>query len=400
MKLLNYFFYVLFSFSFLLNCAQNVINLGNNDQDKEKEKNNLILLGLLILSQDQAITSYTGSMNKVRSSMYSTLLSNGNVLIIGDGAELYNPDTGMFTTIDSVTTNTGSYGKLITLSNGKTLHVCGYEVNTGEYITPELFDTKTNTFTKTGGMVTSRVLCNAVLLNNGKVLVAGGIDSSGNVLSSAELYDPDTGIFSSTGSMNAARRIGIFTGGSRFILLEDGKVLVTNGDGTNLDGSGENYVTTIDIYDPGTGSFSSAGTTYKYALYSIDNNRVLFKSNESSSDYYSLLIYDVSTGEFSDTGQSIINGAPSIKLNNSKILFVGGGIIHSDNDNNEPNSILSIFDPDAMKLSNIGKMHEKRFFSELIVMKDGKVLIAGGASSINGYTLEMKKLSTAEIYSP
>ena len=41
----------------------------------------------------------------------------------------------------------------------------------------------------------------ATLFASGKVLVAGGASTAGNALSSVELYDPTTGTFSATGSM-------------------------------------------------------------------------------------------------------------------------------------------------------------------------------------------------------
>ena len=64
----------------------------------------------------------------------------------------------------------------------------------------------------------------ATLLPNGKVLVAAGADDSGAVvLSSAELYDPATGSWSSTGSLGTARFRHTAT------LLPSGKVLVAGG---------------------------------------------------------------------------------------------------------------------------------------------------------------------------
>jgi hypothetical protein len=58
-----------------------------------------------------------------------------------------------------------------------------------------------------------------MLLKNGKVLVAGGFGA----ITSAELFDPVSGSFSSTGSMGTGRSDHTAT------LLNDGKVLVTGG---------------------------------------------------------------------------------------------------------------------------------------------------------------------------
>ena len=61
----------------------------------------------------------------------------------------------------------------------------------------------------------------ATLLPNGKVLVAGGNNSG--ILTSAELYDPASGSWSATGSLNTARYQHTAT------LLPNGKVLVAGG---------------------------------------------------------------------------------------------------------------------------------------------------------------------------
>src|SRR5437899_167067 len=61
------------------------------------------------------------------------------------------------------------------------------------------------TFDNTGSLSTARYGHTATLLPNGKVLVAGGGGSSGYNITSAELYDPATGSWSATGSLNTAR---------------------------------------------------------------------------------------------------------------------------------------------------------------------------------------------------
>ena len=79
----------------------------------------------------------------------------------------------------------------------------------------------------TGSLATARGRHTTTLLPSGKVLVVGGNDESGGLftgyLSSAELYDPATGSWSSTGSLHTAR------GDHTATLLPNGKVLVAGG---------------------------------------------------------------------------------------------------------------------------------------------------------------------------
>jgi len=100
-------------------------------------------------------------------------------------------------------------------------------------------------FSSTGNLSTARYLHNAVLLNNGKLLVVGGVDGTGqNYTKSAELFDPATGTWSATGSLIKERAAATAT------LLLNGKVLVTGGGSTGVLASAE-------LYDPTTGSWSA-----------------------------------------------------------------------------------------------------------------------------------------------
>src|SRR5947207_2587048 len=121
------------------------------------------------------------------------------------------------------------------------------------------------TFDNTSSLNTARYFHTATLLPNGKVLVAGGYNNS--YLTSAELYDPASGSWSATGSLTTARYAHTAT------LLPNGKVLVAGG----YNNSG--YLTSAELYDPASGSWSATGSLntarYFHTAALLPNGKVL-----------------------------------------------------------------------------------------------------------------------------
>jgi hypothetical protein len=175
----------------------------------------------------------TGSMATGRHQHTATRLSNGTVLITGGfsgstsvaTAEIYDPDTGSFTSTGSMAEPRDAHTATLLLPSGKVLVAGGVNRSSGSYVvsaTAELYDPATGSFTPIGSMTRVRVWHTATLLPNGKVLIAGEDPS-------AELYDPATGKFASTGSMTT---VGILHAAT---LLPNGKVLAVSFNGTNAE---------------------------------------------------------------------------------------------------------------------------------------------------------------------
>lgn len=137
----------------------------------------------------------------------------------------------------------------ITLLDGRVL-VAGGKDATGMLASAELYDPGTGEWTETSPMATSRYGAMSALLPTGKVLVAGGFDSTGTVLRSAEIFDPNdpSAPWQSTGSMNSART------GAGIALLANGNVVVAGGVGNGSPGP---VLSTVEIYDAGTGTWTS-----------------------------------------------------------------------------------------------------------------------------------------------
>src|SRR5262249_42298783 len=130
----------------------------------------------------------------------------GQVLVTGgqnsfgylSSAELYDPVTGMWTTTGSMASTHSTHTATL-LTNGQVLVVGGSPSSNAE-----LYDPATATWRITGSMQTLRSEQTATLLPNGKVLVAGGIGALGDIVASAALYDPATEVWTPTGRMTTA----------------------------------------------------------------------------------------------------------------------------------------------------------------------------------------------------
>ena len=99
-------------------------------------------------------------------------------------------------------------------------------------------------------MVTARAAQTATLLPGGKVLVAGGRTPDSDAVTSAELYDPATNTWSSAGTMSAPRASATAT------LLPDGQVLVAGG----YTGSDPAVNVSAELYDPMTNAWAATGS--------------------------------------------------------------------------------------------------------------------------------------------
>jgi len=146
------------------------------------------------------------------------LLDNGNVLIIGDGAG----------------TPEGSKGFV--------------------------FNPSLETLTQVGSLVHPRKYPATATLSDGRVLVAGGLDPSAPqsiyvaaaLRDDAEIFDPATNQFTSVGRLPSVR------GNARSFVMPGGRVLIEHaGDTTTRFGDFNAQTVALDVYDPGTNTFTA-----------------------------------------------------------------------------------------------------------------------------------------------
>jgi len=328
-----------------------------------------------------------GELSRPRSGHTATLLANGAVLIAGgmqrngvyyESAELYLPSEGGFRPTAAMSSRRVGHTATL-LPGGKVLIAGGFD-GSGPLASAELYDPSTNAWAPTGSMTNGRAEFTATLLQNGRVLVVGG--QAHKALAGAELYDPVSGQFSPTGSMAAARNQHSAT------LLGDGRVLIAGG------GDYQAPLSSAEVYDPARGTFSATGSLsgprYKHAAVALGDGEVVVLGGSDGRDsrgcYASAEVYDAGAGRFSPAGAMVLSRyklpAAAVMLKDGRILIAGGA------------DRIEVYDPAAEKFTLSGlQLGEGRFFSTATMLADGRVLIAGG------YGDHFAATATAWLYS-
>jgi hypothetical protein len=307
----------------------------------------------------------TGSLGVVHYDQQMRLLDNGRVLLVGGQnsmfgntlttSELYNPLTRTWSTTGSLNTARSSY--TLTRLDGPACRTATPAAYCGDVLvaagspnsastntalnTAETYDATTGTWTTTtGNLVAARSQHSATLLDGpechgasppaycGKVLVAGGV-AAGVPLNTAELYDPASGLWTATGSHQHTARQTIS------VMLHDGRVLLSGGEGNNRQAA--------EIYDPATGDWSNTGALNigreRQSVVVLADGKVLTAAGTRPGDPPHLNLpqlagdsaelYDPATGTWTLLADRLTgvarNNHDTALLPSGKVLLAGGG---------------------------------------------------------------------------
>jgi N-acetylneuraminic acid mutarotase len=293
------------------------------------------------------------------------------------------------------------------LRDGRVLLTGGVQ-NAGfrsELASAEIYDPGAGTFSATGSMSVPREGHTATMLRDGRVLIAGGSDNGIHTLDSAEIYDPTSGTFRGTGHLHQPRIAHVAA------LLGTGKVLIAGGGRGGMPGGYISY-DTAEMYDPAAGSFTAIRAHMKSdrvgaAAVKLNDGRVLIVGGKSGRRMTSRLsnlssltplntaeIYDPETGAFIRTGDMSAPHylATATILDSGNVLVVGGWTIRG------PIVVgmrdADLYQPETNRFSQAGQTNVARLTNTATLLNDGEVLIAGGIAD--------KALVTAsvEFYSP
>jgi N-acetylneuraminic acid mutarotase len=207
----------------------------------------------------------------------ATLLPSGKVLVAGGAgwetratAGIYDPVTNTWFKAASMAVGRSDHTATL-LQDGRVLVAGGAMTGGSGTTSAEIYDPAADTWSPAGSLAIRRTSPAAALLNDGRVLVVGGWTYNQSLAwSSAEIYNPATNSWSAAAAMSDTRSNMTAT------RLLDGRVLVAGG---NCCRSSTGWVTTAEIYDPASNSWSAAGSMEKgrfdHAAVLLSNGTVL-----------------------------------------------------------------------------------------------------------------------------
>lgn len=267
--------------------------------------------------------------------------------------------------------------------------------------------TSSSGFMPTGSLQEARGLQTATLLPDNRVLVAYGSNSSSYTeatgyvgLSSVEVYDPGTGKFT---EIEGDDGVGIF--GHSATLLPNGAVLLAGGFLNSVwDYGGSLSDNGAGLYDSATGQFSGTGNMTAsrgdHTATLLASGKVLIAGGSgmdvTGPGLASAELYDPASGTFTPTGNMtdarFMHTATLLK--NGKVLIVGGAVSNTA----APLATVELYDPSTGAFTMTGSLQTAREQHTATLLADGRVLIAGGEISSGSGNLQAT--ASAEIYDP
>lgn len=342
--------------------------------------------------------SAVGDLTTPRSQHSAVVLPDGRVLITGGlnggttlaSAELFDPATGTFTPTASLAESRANHSVTL-LGDGRVLVAGGNEILI-QRDSAEIFDPATQTWSGTGSLGTARSSHTATLLQDGTVMVAGGNATSATpfsaTLANVEIFDPETGTWSASGSLSVSRSSH---GATRLV---DGRVAVIGGGTRNS--ILFTPVSSIEIYDPNSGNWSTAGNlnTARFGATGtlLPDGRILVVGGNSGT-------FAVASSEIFDPGSGVtFSGAPlqSPRDGHTATMLPGGRIlICGGSDGSFYRAAAEIYDPSSSSWQRVNDFSTGRALHTATLLPDGRVLIAGGEPGFGA-----PSIASAELYDP
>lgn len=300
----------------------------------------------------------------------ATLLPNGKVLLLGRAAfgdlsrgVVFDPETDTAASTTGAMVAPRSKHTATLLSDGDVLIVGGADGSGALVAQDEIYDPDTDTFTALAvPLPTRRAEHAAALLPDGRVLVAGGQQSS-----PLAPYIYSGGVWTAVNEEN-----GYDGWGARLLVLANGHVLVRGG----------NHLLQFDPF-PGALNTrwrlldnSSGNAAGEPVL--LPSGDVLFVQGYPDRRY---TLWDVESSSFQEPFAAMPTAVPlrfgfrALVLPDGRVLVTGG---HGGVSGTDPLAVAAILDPATGVTTVLPSMASARSDHEMTLLPNGRVLVAGG----------------------
>jgi serine/threonine protein kinase len=222
-------------------------------------------------------------------------------------------------------------------------------------------------------------------LPNGRVLAISGAGSTGVLTPTAEIYDPGTGRWTPAGSLHDAR----YAFGQPSV-LPDGDVLVAGGHDANV----VDYAT-AELYDPATNQWTFTGSLNTSRRYPVQvelaSGEVLVATGShgppTCTRYLSSAeLYNPATGQWTYTGSTLVprESATVIRLADGRVLLAGGynGGGSACTDTDPVDT--ETYDPSTGQWSRAGDLPHGWLGGAIVLLPDHRVLMVDGSQQGSG----------------
>ena len=358
----------------------------------------------LVQQQSKIFKVQTLQMTTARSDFASTLLDDGRVLITGglspesrSSAEIYDPSRHTFFKIGNMNFARSGH-QTIKLKDGKVLTAGGCSEVPFVNCPLELFDPNRNTFNQIPDSDYSVSKFSSVLLDDGRVVLIAGLSLKLNLPGhkreeDIEIFDPTTQRFEAWGGLKTKRF------NSTAVHLSDGRVVVVGGGSI---GSHSPYAwETLEILNLKTHEDEQISTPDPQNFRPENGEDIPWKGQRDmdKGDFQPHilgenkiflttwgLLFDYETKKYELAyawpGNSLLEervGYESIALDSNRVMVLGG-FNDSPNFRLWRNIPIQIYDIKSRTYSTVGKIPYSAVASQFVKMKDGSVLMLGGAT--------------------
>lgn len=255
--------------------------------------------------------------------------------------------------------------------------------------------------------------------DQGKILVTGGAPNDvwrgGEASKSASLYDPTTDTWEDIPGAGAMREPRV-----QHLVLENtlGNVVVWGGYGAHGTGGSVALNTTLEYYNAANRSFSSTGFTNDIG--SIDAMMADLGADGTLLCGGTLLVDEGAAWSSSDTcvrvkldGSSFesfarlpdgLTAAAMVALPDGSVLATGGASANPPVDalaNVDASDSAWLYSPSSLRWTKLSeRMPVGRVGHRMVVMADGRVLIAGGTKTYNANIVPTDPVRCLDLYDP